>query len=143
MNYKKQAKQLENFLEEEVKKTMPLAILPDNSLVYKRYKIKQNKKGTWNLSYLGGDFIEEFKIKTTATLAAKFYDRDNFTRYNEVKMLDVQYWTNSTDASIFKYRRENTKDYDKRDLYTWRWEIADSRAKHYKELISRMFKANF
>lgn len=143
MNYKKQAKQLESFLEEEVKKTMPLAVLPDNSIVYKRYKIKQNKQGAWNLSYLGGDFIEEFKIKTTATLAAKFYDRDNFTRYNEVKMLDVQYWTNSTDASIFKYRRENTKDYDKRDLYTWRWEIADSRAKHYKELISRMFKANF
>jgi hypothetical protein len=143
MNYKKQAKQLESFLEEEVKKTMPLAVLPDNSIVYKQYKIKQNKQGAWNLSHLGGDFIEEFKIKTTATLAAKFYDRDNFTRYNEVKMLDVQYWTNATDASIFKYRRENTKDYDKRDLYTWRWEIADSRATHYKELISRMFKANF
>jgi hypothetical protein len=143
MNYKKQAKQLENFLEEEFKKTIPIAVLPDKSIVYKRYKIKQSKQGLWQLSYVGSDNISEFRIKTTAILAAKFYDRTDFKRYNEVKLLDTQYWNNSNDAGFFKYRYENAKDLDRRDLFLWRWELASSRAKQYKEQISSMFKSNF
>lgn len=143
MNYKKQAKQLETFLEEEFKKKIPLAILPDKSIVYKRYKIKQRNDGNWQLGYIDGDGIDTFRIKTTASLAAKFYDQTNFKRYNEVKSLDVQYWNNSNDASFFKYRFEHTKDLVKRDIFMWRWELADNRAKRCKEEISSMFKANF
>lgn len=143
MNIKRQAKQLESFLEDEFKKKIPILVLPDKSLVYKRYKIKQNKVGNWVLSYADGDSIAEFKIKTTATLAAKFYDQTNFNRYNEVRQLDTQYWNNSNDAVFFKYRYENAKDLDKRDIFMWRWEQADHRAKRYKETISTMFKSNF
>ena len=143
MNIKRQAKQLESFLEDEFKKTIPILVLPDKSLVYKRYKIKQNKIGNWVLSYADGDNIAEFRIKTTATLAAKFYDQTNFKRYNEIKQLDTHYWNNSNDAVFFKYRYENAKDIEKRDIYMWRWEQADHRAKRYKETISTMFKSNF
>jgi hypothetical protein len=143
MNFKRQAKQLESFLEEEFKKKTPLAVLPDKSIVYKRYKIKQDKQGFWNISIGTGDVIDQFRIKTTATLAAKFYDQTNFNRYNQIKSLDIQYWNNSNDASFFKYRYEHAKDLDKRDIYMWRWEQADHRAKRYKEEISVMFKANF
>lgn len=143
MNYKRQAKQLESFLEDEFKKKIPIAVLPDKSLVYKRYKIKQNKQGLWALSYAGKDDIDYFRIKTTAILAAKFYDQTNFNRYNEVKTLDSQYWNNSNDASFFKYRYEHAKDLEQRDICLWRWEIADGRAKRYKEQISVMFKSNF
>lgn len=143
MNFKQKAKQLENFLEEEFKKNLPLAVLPDKSIVYKRYKIKQNKQGMWTLSLIGSDAIDYFRIKTTAILAAKFYDQTNFGRYNEVKSLDTNYWNNSNDASFFKYRYEHAKDLQKRDIFMWRWEQADHRAKRYKEQISIMFKANF
>lgn len=143
MNYKRQAKQLESFLEEEFKKNIPLAVLPDKSIVYKRYKIKQNKQGLWTLSLAGGDAIDTFRIKTTATLAAKFYDQTNFNRYNQIKALDTHYWNNSNDASFFKYRYEHAKDLEKRDIFMWRWEQADHRAKRYKEEISSMFKSNF
>jgi hypothetical protein len=143
MNYKKQAKQLENFLEDEFKKNIPIAVLPDKSIIYKRYKIKQNKKGLWQLTYVGSDSIAEFRIKTTAILAAKFYDKTDFKRYNEVKLLDTQYWNNSNDAGFFKYRYEHAKDIDRRDLFLWRWELASSRAKRYKDEISTMFKSNF
>ena len=143
MNIKRQAKQLESFLEDEFKKKIPILVLPDKSIVYKRYKIKQNKIGNWVLGYVNGDNIAEFKIKTTATLAAKFYDQTNFKRYNEIKQLDVHYWNNSNDAVFFKYRYENAKDIEKRDIYMWRWEQADHRAKRYKETISTMFKSNF
>jgi hypothetical protein len=143
MNFKQQAKQLEIFLEEEFKKKIPLVILPDKSIVYKRYKIKQDDRGFWTITLGTGDVIDQFRIKTTATLAAKFYDQTNFNRYNEIKSLDTQYWNNSNDASFFKYRYEHAKDLDKRDIYMWRWEQADHRAKRYKEEISVMFKANF
>jgi hypothetical protein len=143
MNFKRQAKQLENFLEEEFKNKIPLAVLPDKSIVYKRYKIKQRKDGDWQLGYIDGDSIDTFRIKTTASLAAKFYDQTNFKRYNEVKSLDLHYWNNSNDASFFKHRYENAKDLFKRDIYMWRWEQADNRAKRCKEEISSMFKSNF
>ena len=143
MNFKRQAKQLETFLEEEFKKKIPLAVLPDKSIVYKRYKIKQNNQGMWTVRLQDGDVIDQFRIKTTATLAAKFYDQTNFNRYNEIKSLDTQYWNNSNDASFFKYRYEHAKDLDKRDIFMWRWEQAEHRAKRYKEQISSMFKANF
>ena len=143
MNFKQQAKQLEIFLEEEFKKKIPLVILPDKSIVYKRYKIKQDDRGFWTITLGTGDVIDQFRIKTTATLAAKFYDQTNFNRYNEIKSLDTQYWNNSNDASFFKYRYEHAKDLDKRDIYMWRWEQAEHRAKRYKEQISSMFKTNF
>jgi hypothetical protein len=117
--------------------------MPDKSLVYKRYKIKQNNTGNWDLSYIGGDKIAEFRIKTTATLAAQFYDQPNFKRYNEVLQLDTHYWNNNNDAVFFKYRYEHAKDIEKRDIFMWRWEQADHRAKRYKEEISSMFKSNF
>jgi hypothetical protein len=143
MNIKRQAKQLESFLEDEFKKKIPILVLPDKSLVYKRYKIKQNKNGNWDLSYIDGDKIAEFRIKTTATLAAKFYDQTNFKRYNEVQQLDTHYWNNNNDAVFFKYRYEHAKDIEKRDIFMWRWEQADHRAKRCKEEISSMFKSNF
>ena len=120
-----------------------MAVLPDKSIVYKRYKIKQRKDGDWQLGYIDGDSIDTFRIKTTASLAAKFYDQTNFKRYNEVKSLDLHYWNNSNDASFFKHRYENAKDLFKRDIYMWRWEQADNRAKRCKEEISSMFKSNF
>ena len=143
MNFKVQAKKLESFLEEELKK-IPLVVLPDNSIVYKSYKIRQNKIGLWVLRHIStGDFIDQFRIKTTASLAAKFYDQTNFKRYNEIKLLDSQYWNSNTDAMLFKYKYENTKDLDKRDLFMWRWEVSKGRAERYKSEISRMFKLNF
>jgi len=142
MNFKIHAKKLESFLEEELKK-IPLVVLPDKSIVYKNYKIRQNKLGFWVLKHINGDFIDQFRIKTTASLAAKFYDQTNFKRYNEIKLLDSQYWNSNTDAEIFKHRYENTKDLDKRDIFMWRWEVTKGRAERYKSEISAIFKSNF
>lgn len=142
MNVKKHAEKLQNLLEEEIKQ-IPLVVLPDNSIVYKKYKIKQNKSGFWTLRYITGDIIDYFRMKTTACLAAKFYDKTNFARYNEVKTLDSQYWHSNNDSVFFKYKYQNTKDLDRRDYFMWRWELYHGRAQRYKEEISLMFKSNF
>jgi hypothetical protein len=143
MNLKKQAEKLETFLEEEFRKNIPVLVLPDKSIVYKNYKIKKTKQGDWSLKSMTNDQIKIFRIKATALLAAKFYDQNRFARYNEVCSLDTRYWSSAVDASFFRYRYEHSKDLDKRDLYLWRWEISNNRAKAFKEEISRMFKNNF
>lgn len=143
MNLKKQAEKLEHFLEEEFRKNIPVLVLPDKSIVYKNYKIKKTKQGDWSLKSMTNDQIRIFRIKATALLAAKFYDQNRFNRYNEVCSLDTRYWASAVDASFFRYRYEHSKDIDRRDLYLWRWEISNNRAKAFKEEISRMFKNNF
>lgn len=144
MNIIKQAEKLEKFLDEEFSKNIPLLVLPDKSLVYKTYKVKQNKQGNWDLRHAkNNDFVDQFKTKTAAIIAAKFYHHSNFNRYHEIKHLDLHYWNNSQDAMIFKYRVNTTKDLDRRDIFQWRFEITNNRAKHYKSQITQMFKSNF
>lgn len=142
MNFKTQAKKLETLLEEELKK-IPLVVLSTTALAYKKYKIKQDKKGMWAIFDPHGDIVDKFRIKTTASLAAKFYDQTNFKKYNEIKILDGQYWNTHNDAVFFEYRYKNTKDVDRKDLFMWRWELAKGRSERYKQEISAMFKTNF
>ena len=144
MNITRQAEKLEKFLDEEFAKNVPLLVLPDKSIVYKTYKIKQNKQGDWDLRQAkNNDFVDKFKTKTAALIAAKFYHYSNFKRYHEIKHLDASYWANSQDAVIFKYRVNTTKDADRRDIYLWRFEITNDRAKNIKSQITQMFKSNF
>lgn len=144
MNFKQKAKQLEQYLEEEFKKQLPVVVLKDKSLAYKNYKIKENNLGTWILSYLKtGDFIASFRTKSCALLAAKFYDKNDFVKYNAIKLLDSQYWTNFVDTNLFKERIPQTKDLEKKDLFRARYNLTRARTEHYKEEISRMFKTHF
>lgn len=142
MNFKTQAQKIETFLEEELKK-IPLIVLPNKTILYKNYTIKQNKLELWSLRYSNGDHIYSFRMKSTACLAAKFYHQSNLKKFNEIKLLDGQYWNSSNDASFFKYRYENTKDLNKKDFFMCRWEVARGRANRYKQEISTMFKSNF
>lgn len=143
MNFKKQAEKLEKLLEDELKAKAPIVVLSDKSLLYKRFKIKQNKLGLYELNHFSGDNIDIFQLKVTAILAAKFYNSSRFDYFKEIKNLDTEYWTNSVDSSIFKQRYLETKDRTRKDIYNARWQLTDSRAKNYKQEIVRMFKYNF
>ena len=144
MNFKEKAEKLEKFLEDEFKKSIPLLVLADKSVVYGNYKIKQSKQGTWNLRYLKtNDLIDTFRTKTSAILAAKFYDKNRLGRYNDVKNLDLAFWNNSKDSAFFEERMKTTKDLERRDLFFCRFELTRDRAAKYKDELSRMFKANF
>ena len=144
MNFKEKAEKLEKFLEDEFKKSIPLLVLADKSVVYGNYKIKQSKQGTWNLRYLKtDDLIDTFRTKTSAILAAKFYDKNRLGRYNDVKNLDLAFWNNSKDSAFFEERMKTTKDLERRDLFLCRFELTRDRAVKYKDELSRMFKANF
>jgi len=143
MNFKKQAEKLEKFLEDEFSKKIPVVILSNKDILYRRFKIHKNNDGTWAFCHITGDTIDKFYLKATALLAAKFYDVCRFDRYNEVKNLDTGYWNNSLDSIRFLSRANQTSNIDKKILFTARNSLTSARAEKYKLLISSMFRNNF
>lgn len=143
MNYKKQAEKLERFLEDEFSKKIPIIVLPNNDLIYKRFRIHKNRAGSWEFRHISGDLIDKFNLKATAVLAAKFYNNSRFDKYNEIKNLDTGYWNNSLDSVRFKNRLNDTAQVEKKQLYAARYSVTASRASRYKEEISTIFRNNF
>jgi hypothetical protein len=76
-------------------------------------------------------------------LAAKFYEKSNIKKYNEIKILDSQYWNSSNDSLFFGKKLEKTKDPELRDLFAARFQVSKARTEKYKQQISIMFKSNF
>lgn len=143
MTPKHKLRELEKFVTEEIKNKIPLVAVSDSVLIYKNIKIKKTKNGNWTLFSLFGDKIAEFKIKSTASLGAKFYHRTDFKNFNFIKVLDAQYWHSANDAELFRYKCQTAKDSQKRDLFIARYELAKSRADRYKQEITSLFKVNF
>lgn len=143
MNFKNQAAKLEKFLEEEFNKKLPLLVLPDKTLIYKRLKIKENKKGLFELKHINNDLIDTFRLKATAAIAAKNYYTDRFDLYNHIKNLDTEYWSSSMDSLIFKERYKTCSDPNKKAIYLARWNLTEQRAKNHKQEIATIFKNSF
>lgn len=143
MNFKRHAEKLETFLEAEFKQKAPVAIMPDRSLVYKTFRIKQNKQEKWDLFRARGFVIDSFNLKACALIAARYYNNNEISKYNEIKALDEYYSRNAIDAVIFKHNYKRTKDPVTRDNSLWRWEISDHKAKYAKSQITTKFKMLF
>ena len=145
MNIKRAATKLAK-LYEEAKDALPLIPLSKGAVGYKNYVIKQDSKGSWSVYVLKGkrlDFIDKFNLKSSACMAAKYHNNNNIMGAKEVHLIDLGYWHNHVDSEIFKYRFQTTKDPSKRDLFLWRWEITDQRAKYYKKKITTAFTHAF
>lgn len=143
MNFKRTAEKLEQFLEEELIKKPPIALLPDGSLAYKNFIIKKNSKHQWDLKRSGGFVLDTFNLKSTAVSAAKYYGNSNFKYYSEIKILDNVYAKNVEDADRFKERYQKTKDTELRDLYIARHVEAKANADYAKKQIVKQFKTVF
>lgn len=143
MNLKYQAKRLEASFNEEVKKEIPMALLPDGSIAYKDYIIKSTKTKQFQVIKKGGVKIDTFFLKTCALMGIDLYAKNRLSSYSEIKLLDQKYKNNIIDAEIFKYKFKNTKDPDKRDLFLWRWEITKNRANHARTEIASRFRSMF
>lgn len=145
MNIKKAASKLAKLYEEE-KNNLPLVPLSNGSVAYKDYVIKQNNQGYWCVYKSIGkrlDYVDQFNLKSSACMAARHYDRSNIMGANEIRNLDYGYWNNHMDSEIFKFRFKNTKDIDRRDIFLWRWQLTDQRAKFYKNKITMAFSHAF
>jgi len=143
MNFKQKARALEKFLEQEFKNKTPLLVLKDKSLVYKTIKVKKSKNNKWCISSATGYELDQFYLKTTAAIAAKYHSDKNYSKLNELKILDFQYWQCAFDEEIFNHKIKTTKDLDKLDIYIARWELAKAKSDLYKEKVSDLFRRAF
>jgi hypothetical protein len=143
MNFKKQAYQLEKFLEDELIKKPPITVLSNGSLVYNNFIIDKTSIESWSLKRRGGNLLDTFNLKASAIAAANLYSRNNFKNYSSLKILDEMYFKHSTDANRYKNRYQTTNDLDLRDLFISRYMESKERADYAKQQIVTQFRTMF
>lgn len=137
-------KELAGHFEDDLKTSLPIAIQPDGSMVYKEYVIKLNANKNWGLyDRRNGASIEEYYLKTCALMAAKAYSGIKMEKFFEIKRLDNRYWANYCDTLIFKRNLKTVKEFERYCILLTRLETSEEQTKHFKEEISRMFKWSF
>jgi hypothetical protein len=131
-------------LETEFNKTMKLVPLPDGSIVYKEYIVKENKQGRWDIlkkNALGNQ--GEFNLKSCALVAAKALSTVHMDQYNEIKMLDSRYWTSYNTTLHCKNVMPKIKDFDHYLIMLNKLEHNEWLAENCKSEISKRFQWSF
>jgi hypothetical protein len=137
-------KDLASQLEQDLNKTLPLAIQPDGSIVYKQYVIRKNKRENWDLTYLSNnDIINEYYLKSCALMSAKAYDKVNLDKFIEIKLLDSQYWASYSDSQVYQKNIKTAKDFSRYMVLLNKLEYSKERADRFQQQISTMFKWTF
>jgi len=135
---------LADVLDIEFKKIVPLIPLPDGSVVYKNYIVKQDKQGNWLIHTKGSPTVHgQFNLKTCALIAAKALTYMQLQRYNEIKDLDNKYWSNVYRTSVYEHNIKSAKDLDRYLILLNKLEDSRWKAGHYKEEISKLFRWSF
>lgn len=144
-NKRKIAEKLENIMQEEFHKNIPVVVLPDKTVLYKNYKIKPNKNGSFSLCYGGLNFEEIglFNLKACALMAAKKHERCQLDAYKEIADLDRKYWNNHADAKYYETKIKTAKDIERYCMLHSRLDLSRQRAIDYKDKIQRMFSSSF
>lgn len=143
-NRQKLVKELAVQFEEEFKKSLPISIQPNGSVVYKQYAIKPLSNGNWALVHIDNQYtIEEFYLKTTALMAAKAYSRTDINKFFEIKRLDNSYWAKYMDLEVYKKNIKTAKEFERFQILLNKLEQTQADADGYREKISSMFKNSF
>lgn len=143
-NKSKTIKELAKYFDQELQTTLPITILPNGSLVYKNYFVKENSTGGWSLYNIKyKELIDQFYLKSCALMAAKAYNNLNMQEFVKIKQLDSRYWSNHSDNLRCKRSIKTAKDFDRYVILLNKLEHSESRALFFKKEISRMFKWSF
>jgi len=140
----KTIKELAVQLEEDFKKSLPITVLSNGSIIYKQFVIKPLGSGNWALVNSNStNIIEEFYLKTTALMAARAYGRVDLNKFFEIKRMDNKYWACHSDLQVYKQNIKNAKDFDRFCILLNKLENSQAESDTYKEKISKMFKWTF
>jgi hypothetical protein len=137
-------KELAKYFDLELQRYLPILILPDNELSYKKYIIRQLPNENWGvINSLNFDIIEEYFLKSCALMGVKYYDANNLRQCSIIKDLDRLYWNRHIDTIIFNHSLSVTKDKIKRDILANKLENSELAANHYQNRISNMLRWTF
>jgi hypothetical protein len=128
----------------ELDKQLPLTVLPDGSVVYKEYLVKQMTNANWGIYHvMSKSLVEQYFLKTCALMAAKAYYKTDMFKFSEIKQLDNRYWASYCDNLVYKKNIKTAKDFERYLVLLNKLEDSEQKAQHYKEEISSMFKWSF
>ena len=142
-NKTKLIKELAAHFEEELASSLPITIKKNGAVVYKDYEIVQNSLENWSLFNQSKNQIGQFFLKTSAIMAAKAWDYSDMQRFNSIKALDTNYWTNYTENLVYKKNIKKAKDFDRFMILLNKLEDSEIKANHFKDEISKTFKRSF
>lgn len=137
-------KEFAGYFDQELQTTLPISVLPDGSLLYKDFLVKQLDNTYWGVyNILSKDLINEYFLKSCALIAAKEYNNRHYEKYQSVKLLDSKYASVTNDATVFKHNIELVADNEKYHILLTRLEESTSLSQYYKQLILRLFRQSF
>lgn len=137
-------KELAKEFSTELEKQLPLTILPNGGIIYKKFLVKQTKEGNWAVyNYADRNLVEQYFLKTCALMAAKAYNNVQLDKFHEIKRLDNCFWANHSDTQVYKRNIKLTKDFNRYLILLNKLEESELKETHYKEEISKMFKWSF
>lgn len=137
-------KEFANYFDQELQTTLPINVLPDGSLIYKDFLVKQLDNTYWGVyNMLSKDLINEYFLKSCALIAAKEYNNRHYEKYHEVKLLDSKYASVTNDTTVFKHNIELVSDDEKYHIMLTRLEESVSLSQYYRQLILRLFRQSF
>jgi hypothetical protein len=140
---KKHIKELAYYFDTELQKQLPISLLPNGSLVYKDFLVKELQNGNWGLFNIQTkDLINQYYLKSCALIAAKSYSSRQFKKCFEIKELDNGYWSNYSDTLIFKQNLKSVKE-DRYAILETRLEESTHQSTVYKHKIYSLFKLTF
>jgi hypothetical protein len=137
-------KEFAKYFDQELQTTLPINVLPDGSLLYKDFLVKQLDNTYWGVyNMLSKDLINEYFLKSCALIAAKEYSNRHYEKYYAVKILDSKYASVTNDTSVFKHNIELVLDDEKYHIMLTRLEESTSLSQYYRQLILRLFRQSF
>jgi len=141
---KQTIKELAVQFEEEFKKSLPITVHTDGSIIFKNFLVKQTSQENWGIYDINNKYlIEEYHLKTCALLAAKAYSITNLNKFFEIKHLDNKYWASFSDLQVYKKNIKTAKDFDRFCILLNKLEDSQEKSNTYKDKISKMFKYSF
>jgi len=137
-------KEFASYFDQELQSTLPLAVMPDGSLVYKNFLVKQLDNMNWGMYNIDSkDLINQYHLKSSALIASKAYNYRQYEKYYEINELDKKYAVLSNDTIVFKHNIELTSDAEKYAILLTRLEESVSQFQFYQTLILRLFRQSF
>ena len=137
-------KEFANYFDQELQTTLPISVLPNGSLLYKDYLVKQLDNTYWGVyNITSKELINEYFLKSCALIAAKEYNSRHYEKYQSVKLLDSKYAAVTNDATVFRHNIELVADNDRYHILLTRLEESSTLSQYYQQLILRLFRQSF
>ena len=140
----KTIKELASYFDKELQTKLPISVLPDGSLVYKNFLVRQLDNENWGVFNIESrDLVNQYYLKSCALVAAKAYNYKHFNKYFEIENLDKKYQTNYHNFLVLKNNIKSVSDSEKYHVMLTRLEESSQQAYYYKQLISRLLRRTF